>query len=173
MNRRERMGVLGDKAKKFTNVYVKNFGEGLTPEKFQTLFEAYGPIVSAKVMIDESGKSRGFGFVSFEDHEAAQRAVEELNGKEQDGREIYVGRAQKKAERLAELKDRFERQKQERISRYQGINLYVKNLDDGIDDEKLRNEFSQFGNITSAKVCSNVIVLNKYYACIMRLLYCL
>jgi len=152
MNRRERMGVLGDKAKKFTNVYVKNFGDGLTADKFSTLFEAYGPIISAKVMFDEGGKSRGFGFVSFEDHEAAQRAVEELNGKEVEGRDIYVGRAQKKAERLSELKDRFERQKMERISRYQGINLYVKNLDDGIDDEKLRTEFSQFGNITSAKV---------------------
>lgn len=103
-------------------------------------------------MNDDDGKNRGFGFVSFDDHEAAQRAVEELNGKEVDGREMYVGRAQKKAERLAELKDRFERQKQERISRYQGINLYVKNLDDGVDDEKLRTEFAQFGNITSAKV---------------------
>lgn len=152
MNRRERMGVLGDKAKKFTNVYVKNFGDGLTADKFTAMFEAYGPIISAKVMFDEGGKSRGFGFVSFEDHEAAQRAVEELNGKDIEGRDIYVGRAQKKAERLAELKDRFERQKMERISRYQGINLYVKNLDDGIDDEKLRTEFSQFGNITSAKV---------------------
>jgi RNA recognition motif-containing protein len=40
----------------------------------------------------------------------------------------------------------------ERINRYQGVNLYVKNLDDNIDDERLRKEFSQFGTITSAKV---------------------
>lgn len=50
MNRRERMGVLGDKAKKFTNVYVKNFGDGMTQEKLQAMFEAYGPVTSAKVM---------------------------------------------------------------------------------------------------------------------------
>lgn len=42
--------------------------------------------------------------------------------------------------------------KQDRITRYQGVNLYVKNLDDGIDDERLRKEFSPFGTITSAKV---------------------
>ncbi|KAI0223533.1 Polyadenylate-binding protein 4 [Lamellibrachia satsuma] len=107
------------------------------------------------VMTDENGRSRGFGFVSFEDHEAAQQAVEDLNNKEADGRELYVGRAQKKAEPLAELKDKFDRMKMERINRYQGVNLYVKNLDENIDDEKLRKEFSQFGTITSAKVMTD------------------
>ena len=68
-----------------------------------------------------------------------------------------MGRAQKKAERQAELRDRFERLKMERINRYQGVNLYVKNLDDNIDDERLRKEFSQYGNITSAKVCGIII----------------
>jgi len=78
--------------------------------------------------------------------------VDTIHGKDIDGHEIYVGRAQKKAERHAELKERFERLKLERINRYQGVNLYVKNLDDTIDDEVLRKEFSQFGTITSAKV---------------------
>jgi len=40
----------------------------------------------------------------------------------------------------------------ERITRYQGVNLYIKNLEDGIDDERLRQEFSTYGTITSAKV---------------------
>ena len=65
-----------------------------------------------------------------------------------------MGRAQKKAERQAELRDKFERMKLDRINRYQGVNLYVKNLDDNIDDERLRKEFSQFGTITSARVSS-------------------
>lgn len=155
MSRKERLEMLGDKAKKFTNVYIKNFGDTMTDEKLSAMFEPFGKIISAKVMTDENGRSRGFGFVSFEDHEAAQQAVEELNNKEADGRELYVGRAQKKAERLAELKDKFERMKMERINRYQGVNLYVKNLDENIDDEKLRKEFSQFGTITSAKVMTD------------------
>jgi polyadenylate-binding protein len=79
--------------------------------------------------------------------------VDTLHNKDIDGHEIYVGRAQKKAERQAELKEKFDRLKLERINRYQGVNLYVKNLDDTIDDETLRKEFSQFGTITSAKVC--------------------
>jgi len=41
----------------------------------------------------------------------------------------------------------------ERLNRYQGVNLYVKNLDDAIDDERLRKEFAPYGTITSAKVC--------------------
>ena len=106
-----------------------------------------------QVMASDDGKQKGFGFVSFEDHEAAAKASEELNGKEVNGKMMYVGRAQKKAERQAELKEKFERLKLERMNRYQGVNLYVKNLDDNIDDERLRMEFSQFGTITSAKVC--------------------
>ncbi|GAB0197261.1 polyadenylate-binding protein 1-like [Grus japonensis] len=75
-----------------------------------------------------------------------------MNGKEINGRMVYVGRAQKRMERQSELKRKFEQIKQERVSRYQGVNLYVKNLDDGIDDERLRKEFSPYGTITSAKV---------------------
>jgi len=87
------------------------------------------------------------------------QSVEELNGKDVSGHELYVGRAQKKAERQAELKEKFEKIKSERLSRYHGVNLYVKNLDDTITDDKLHEEFSAFGTITSAKVlCCSVIL---------------
>jgi polyadenylate-binding protein len=152
MTHKERVDMMGDRAKKFTNVYVKNFGDALDDDKLRTLFERAGTVISCKVMSSDEGKSRGFGFVSFDDHETAQRAVDELHGTDVDGHTIYVGRAQKKAERHAELKERFERMKMERITRYQGVNLYVKNLDDTIDDEMLRKEFAQFGTITSAKI---------------------
>ncbi len=57
-------------------------------------------------MTHEDGRARGFGFVSFEDHDAAAKAVEELNGHEVNGRPIFVGRAQKKAERQVRLHHR-------------------------------------------------------------------
>ncbi|XP_031213973.1 polyadenylate-binding protein 1 [Mastomys coucha] len=151
-SRKEREAELGARAKEFTNVYIKNFGEDMDDERLKELFGKFGPALSVKVMTDESGKSKGFGFVSFERHEDAQKAVDEMNGKELNGKQIYVGRAQKKVERQTELKRKFEQMKQDRITRYQGVNLYVKNLDDGIDDERLRKEFSPFGTITSAKV---------------------
>ncbi|XP_034154360.1 polyadenylate-binding protein 1b isoform X2 [Pangasianodon hypophthalmus] len=151
-SRKEREAELGARAKEFTNVYIKNFGEDMDDEKLKDVFSKYGNAMSIRVMTDDSGKSRGFGFVSFERHEDAQKAVDEMNGKELNGKLIYVGRAQKKVERQTELKRKFEQMKQDRMTRYQGVNLYVKNLDDGIDDERLRKEFSPFGTITSAKV---------------------
>nr|XP_054302995.1 polyadenylate-binding protein 3-like [Pongo pygmaeus] len=150
-SRKEREAELGAKAKEFPNVYIKNFGEDMDDERLKDLFGKFGPALSVKVMTDESGKSKGFGFVSFEKHEDAQKAVDEMNGKELSGKQIYVGRAQKKVERQTELKRKFEQMKQDRITRYQVVNLYVKNLDD-IDDERLRKAFSPFGTITSAKV---------------------
>lgn len=151
--RKEREKELGEKAKLFTNVYVKNFGEDLSEEQLRSMFEKYGKITSYKIMSKDDGKSKGFGFVAFESPEAAEAAVEALNGKEiVEGKPLYVGRAQKKAERQQELKRRFEALKMERLNRYQGVNLYVKNLDDTIDDERLRKEFAPFGTITSAKV---------------------
>uniref|UniRef100_A0A671Q587 Polyadenylate-binding protein n=1 Tax=Sinocyclocheilus anshuiensis TaxID=1608454 RepID=A0A671Q587_9TELE len=151
-SRKEREAEMGAKAKEFTNVYIKNFGEDMDDPRLKELFDKYGKTLSVKVMTDPTGKSRGFGFVSYEKHEDANKAVEEMNGTELNGKMVFVGRAQKKMERQAELKRKFEQLKQERISRYQGVNLYIKNLDDTIDDEKLRKEFSPFGSITSAKV---------------------
>ncbi len=121
------------------------------------------------------------------------QAVEEMNGMEFNGKTVFVGRAQKKMERQAELKRKFEQLKQERISRYQvmnwcvvfvyvwlclvkthfffnlceylclqGVNLYIKNLDDTIDDEKLRKEFAPFGSITSTKVGQRVTVYSLF-----------
>ena len=56
----------------FTNVFIKNFGEEFSDEQLVTTFQAYGKIISARVMVDRTtGKKRGFGFVSFENHEDA------------------------------------------------------------------------------------------------------
>jgi len=150
--RAEREKEMGEKAKHFRNVYIKNFGEELDDNKLYEMFSQYGTVASHKVAVDEEGKSKGFGFVAFEDPAAAEKAVQELNDMELNGKKVYVGRAQKKGERQAELKKKFDQLKAERINRTHGVNLYIKNLDDTIDDERLRKEFAPYGNITSAKV---------------------
>ncbi|XP_066435111.1 polyadenylate-binding protein 1-like [Eleutherodactylus coqui] len=139
----------------FTNLYIKNFGKNMDDEQLKELFSKYGPTLSVKVMTDAIGKSKGFGFVNFEKHEDALRATDEMNGKEVNGKPLYVGRAQKKSERQAELRRKFEQLKQARIARCQGINLYIKNLADCIDDKQLKQAFSPYGTITSAKVMMN------------------
>lgn len=90
--------------------------------------------------------------MNYESHEAAAAAVEGMNEKEVKGKALYVSRAQKKSEREDELRQQYEKVREEKLTKYQGVNLYVKNLDDSVDDEKLRQEFSACGVITSAKV---------------------
>ncbi|KAJ6820398.1 polyadenylate-binding protein 8-like [Iris pallida] len=107
-------------------------------------------------MREGDGKSKCFGFVNFVKPEDAARAVEELNGKKFDDKEWYVGKARKKSERESELKGRFDQSAKEAAEKYQGVNLYLKNLDDSISDDKLRELFSEFGTITSCKVIRDV-----------------
>ncbi|XP_063216780.1 polyadenylate-binding protein 4-like [Bacillus rossius redtenbacheri] len=153
LSRKQRDKDLGDRVKSFTNVYVKNLPDDFNDDKLHAQFSEFGKITSHKVMLNDAGKSRGFGFVAFEDPKSAEESVTKLNGVALiEGKLLYVGRAQSKAERQQELKRKFEQIKTERLIRYQGVNLYLKNLDDNIDDERLRKEFSVYGTITSAKV---------------------
>jgi polyadenylate-binding protein len=154
--RQERLREFGDSARKFTNVFVKNFGEDVDDDAFKDMLEKFGKILSCVVMKDSSGRSKGFGFVSFDEPESAEKCVTELNEHElESGKKLFVGRAQKKAERQAELKRKYEALKMDRLRRYHGVNLYVKNCDDTVGDDGLREAFSEFGNITSAKIMTD------------------
>ena len=150
--RKDRESKFEEMKANFTNVYVKNIESGVTDDELRDLFEKYGDVSSSAVSRDESGKSKGFGFVNFIRHEDAARAVDELHDKDLHGQNLYVGRAQKKHEREQELRKQHEAARVEKASKYQGVNLYVKNLHDDIDDEKLREIFTAAGTITSAKV---------------------
>lgn len=152
ISRKERQYKLDEQKAQFTNLYVKNLNPEMTQEEFEALFKSFGAVTSAAVSFDEEGKSKGFGFVNYEKHEEAQAAVDALHEVEQNGRKLFVTRAQKKAEREEELRRSYEQAKMEKLSKYQGVNLYIKNLEDGIDDEKLRAEFEVFGTVTSAKI---------------------
>lgn len=150
--KKDRQSKFEEMKANFTNVYVKNISTDVTDDQFRELFEKFGDVTSSSLARDPDGKSRGFGFVNFTTHEAAYKAVDDLNNKDFHGQDIYVGRAQKKHEREEELRRSYEAARIEKASKYQGVNLYIKNLEDDVDDDKLRQLFSEFGSITSAKV---------------------
>jgi len=75
--------------------------------------------------------------------------VETLHGKQVGNKTLFCCRAQKKDERRSKLRKEWE---QSKIVKYQGINLYIKNLEDEIDEERLKKEFSVYGQIRSTKI---------------------
>ena len=145
----------------FTNVYVKNLPSTFTEAKLQELFGAHGTITNALLKMKEdpaTGSQLGFGFVSYESHEQAQKAIDVIHGIEIDGLKVFASRAQKKSEREKELKEKFEKFREEKAKKYAtGCNLYVKNLSEEVTEDMLRAEFSKFGAITSAKIMTDAV----------------
>lgn len=82
------------------NLYVGNLSYSVTEERLRILFAECGPVESAKVITDRySGRSRGFGFVEMATEEGAREAIDSLNGKEVDGRQLRVAEAKPRADR--------------------------------------------------------------------------
>ena len=76
-------------------LFVRNLSWNITSEELKEVFAQFGEIEDAVVINDrETGRSRGFGFVTFTEEEAADKAIEVANGQEVDGREIVVDVAQ-------------------------------------------------------------------------------
>ncbi|WVR07548.1 polyadenylate-binding protein, cytoplasmic and nuclear [Kwoniella sp. DSM 27419] len=152
VGKKERLSKVEELKAQFTNVYIKNVEPEVTDAEFEELVKPFGATVSVALSRDDSGSNKGFGFVNYEDHESAKKAVDELNDKEFKGRKLFAGRAQSKLERESELKKSHEEKRMENEAKSAGVNLYVKNLDDEWDDDRLRAEFDSFGTITSCKV---------------------
>ncbi|CAN8270858.1 unnamed protein product [Cochlearia groenlandica] len=126
----------------FTNVYVKHFADSTTDDDLKNAFGEFGTITSAVVMKNGDGESKGFGFVNFDNADDAAKAVESLNGKTFGDKEWYVGRAQKRSERQNELKVLYEQSLREAGDKFQSSNLFVKNLDESVSDEKPKELFA-------------------------------
>ncbi|KAH3901877.1 probable Polyadenylate-binding protein, cytoplasmic and nuclear [Saccharomycodes ludwigii] len=152
VSRKERQTKLEELKTNFTNLYIKNIQQDVTLDEFTKLFEKFGKTTSIVLAEDGEHRNKGFGFVNFENHEDAAKAVDELNGNEFHGLKLFVGRAQKRYERSQELRKQYELAKAEKMAKYRSVNLFVKNLADSIDDEKLVELFSPYGTITSTKL---------------------
>uniref|UniRef100_A0A672KL39 RRM domain-containing protein n=1 Tax=Sinocyclocheilus grahami TaxID=75366 RepID=A0A672KL39_SINGR len=154
-SQKEREAEMQARNKEFTNIYIKNFGTDVDDEMLTEIFSTFGPTLSVRVMTDEKGHSRGFGFASFEKHSDAKR-VSDVKLKcgipgESDGGILCASKI------LACLKQHFLSHTSctHTLNRFPGVNLYVKNLSDSVDSERLLREFSPYGTITSAKVMTD------------------
>mmetsp|Transcript_1252 Transcript_1252/g.2642 ORF Transcript_1252/g.2642 Transcript_1252/m.2642 type:complete len:610 (-) Transcript_1252:934-2763(-) len=158
----------------YSNVYIKHLPESMQNEDgLKKAMAEFGEVTSVSVQTDK--KNRSYAFCNYKDVESAAKAVAGLHQKDTRTEEqiaeykkkrqeagedpekdevefpfyrIYCQRHQSRTERSAELKKKFEPAKREQ----QGTNLYIKNLEDAVDDDKLKELFSPFGEITSVRV---------------------
>lgn len=80
-------------------LYVGNLAYSVTDSALQQMFEAFGSVASAQVIMDrDTGRSKGFGFVEMGSDQEAQAAIAGMNGKEVDGRSLTVNEARPKTE---------------------------------------------------------------------------
>jgi len=147
----------------FTSVEVKGFLPDATEEALQAAFAGFGEVKKVKILAER--KENPLAFVDFDDHEAAAKAVEGLNGKAvegltAEGATLSVQRSLTKAER----KDQQQRQRASRFAQ-QAENsvggLYVGNLAEEVDDDTLRAAFAKFGEIARVQVMGSRPPENK------------
>ena len=81
-------------------LFVGNLSFNTTENDLNDAFAAYGTVTETNLMMDrETGRPRGFGFITMSSAEEAQKAIETMNGKEIDGRELTVNVAKPREER--------------------------------------------------------------------------
>ncbi|KAI3360634.1 hypothetical protein L3Q82_002499 [Scortum barcoo] len=126
------------------NIFIKNLDKSIDNKALYDTFSAFGNILSCKVVCDENG-SKGYGFVHFESHEAAEQAIEKMNGMLLNDRKVFVGRFKSHKEREAELEVRAR----------EFTNVYIKNFGEDMDDEKLKELFGKYGPALSIRVMTD------------------
>ena len=81
------------------NIYVGNLDFKVTEQDLTELFSEYGTVESARIISDKhSGRSKGFGFVNMEDNADAEEAINSLNGKSINDRQLTVNEARPRKE---------------------------------------------------------------------------
>lgn len=95
-----------------------------------------------QVAQDETGQSKGYGFVHFEMEQSATQSIEKVNGMLLNGKKVFVGRFVGRKDREKELG--------QKAKLY--TNVYIKNIDENVNDKELFEMFEKYGSITSFKV---------------------
>lgn len=131
-------------------LFVGNLPFSVDSKSLADVFQEVGVVDLVEVIYDrETGRSRGFAFVTMNSVEDAERAIGQLDGSEVAGRSIKVNFPAPKSSTERPRRD-FERRAPS--SRDNPNKLYIGNLSWGMDDESLQELFSEFGRVTDAKV---------------------
>jgi polyadenylate-binding protein len=138
------------------NIFIKNIDASVTPRDLLDTFSQFGNILACKVATTEEGESKGFGFVKYQSLEEAEKAVKYANGQkltEAQSLALVVGHyvpAEKRQMGRALARARASGGADK--APFQITSLYVKYLDDTVNDDVLRGMFYAYGQVTSAKV---------------------
>ena len=135
----------GKSSNKQTNIkqslLIKNIDINMTQKEFYNIFLEYGDIVSGKIEYDENGISKGFGYIYYYTEESAEEAKKQLNGK------CFFGKPLEIVNLIPGKKNKSNT-----------ITLFVLNIPNDVDKDKLTHIFEQFGPV------SNISVYNKGFA---------
>lgn len=132
---------------KFNNLYVRGFGEDFTEDQLTELFKPFGELGSVKIMRNEDGSSKNFGFVCFKENDSAIKAVDAMHNKKlDDGSTLYVAKFEKKSNRWQALKKSLAR-----------ANLYVRNFDKNVTEEDLKKFFGGEGVVRNVRIMTTEV----------------
>ena len=73
------------------NIFIKDLDKNIDNKSLYDIFSAFGNILSYKIMMDEHGQSKGFGFIRFDTQAAADNAISKVNGKLLADKKVFVG----------------------------------------------------------------------------------
>ena len=131
-------------------VYVRGFPSSFTNEELKEKFRPFGHIKNARVV---SNDQKLFGLVTFFGEVHANAAIESLNGKVFDGSTWYVVQCEKGAERNSIKRKKLAQEKNREKT------LYLKDLPANVTEEKLKEIFVKYGNISSVSIQEKVTYL--------------
>ena len=115
------------------NIFVKKISKDISTKEFHEYFNKFGNIISAKLAEDEEGETMGYGFILYDSKEGAKNAIKECNGKEWNGKKLYVSQ--------------FIRNRPKQEPKFN--NIYVKNIPKEWSEKDVKKYFSKYGEIDS------------------------
>ncbi|XP_019414651.1 PREDICTED: polyadenylate-binding protein 2-like [Lupinus angustifolius] len=124
---------------------VQNLDKGLHYTQLYELCSNFGNIISCKIAKEPSGKSKGYGYVQFENEESAQNTIDNLNRKRIKGKQVSVSHFVPKEDRETVFS----------IDTSKVTELYVKNLSKWLTEVELESVFGEYGTIANAIVMRN------------------